>query len=53
MVIIPIEAYMQNDLSAGSCVVAPIPNAMKSVTEVMVIATPACSIVLPSLSTTP
>merc|ERR1719450_495286 len=50
---IPMEAYMQNDLRAGSCVVAPIPKAMKSVMEVMVMATPACSMVLPSLSTTP
>ena len=46
-------AYMQNDLRAGSCVVAPIPNAMKSVTEVTVIATPACCIVRPTRSTTP
>ena len=30
------------DLRAGSVVVAPTPKAMKSVTEVMVMATPAC-----------
>ena len=46
-------AYMQKERRAGICVVDPIPNAMKFVSEVMVIATPACSIVLPSLSATP
>lgn len=46
-------AYMQKERSAGICVVDPIPKAMKLVSEVMVIATPACSIVLPSLSATP
>ena len=53
MVNIPMEAYIQKDLRAGSCVVAPIPKAIKSVMEVMVMATPACSMVLPNLSTTP
>ena len=50
MVNIPMEAYMQKDLRAGSCVVAPIPKAIKSVMEVMVMATPACDIVAPILS---
>ena len=49
---IPIAAYIQKDLSAGKIVVAPIPNAMKSVMDVIVMATPACDIVRPSLSTT-
>ena len=48
----PIEANMQKDLRAGSTVLAPIPKAMKSVMEVMVMATPAWDIVAPSLSTT-
>ena len=38
---IPIEAYTQNDLSAGKDEEAPTPNATKLVTDVMVIATPA------------
>ena len=46
-------AYMQKERRAGICVVDPIPKAMKLVSEVMVMATPACSIVLPSLSATP
>lgn len=46
-------AYMQKERRAGICVVDPIPKAMKFVSEVMVMATPACSIVLPSLSATP
>ena len=50
MVNIPMEAYIQKDLRAGSCVVAPIPKAIKSVMEVMVMATPACDIVAPILS---
>ena len=49
---IPMEAYMQKDLRAGREEVAPIPNAMKFVTEVMVMATPACAITPPTLSTT-
>ena len=49
---IPIEAYTQKDLRAGMAVVAPIPKAMKFVMEVMVMATPACLKVTPSLSTT-
>ena len=52
MTSIPMEAYMQKDLSAGREEVAPIPNAMKLVTEVMVMATPACAITPPTLSTT-
>ena len=35
------EAYMQNDLRAGSEEVAPIPKAIKLVIDVMVMATPA------------
>ena len=50
---IPMAAYMQKERRAGICVVDPIPKAMKFVSEVMVMATPACSIVLPSLSATP
>ena len=50
---IPMAAYMQKERRAGICVVDPIPKAMKLVREVMVMATPACSIVLPSLSATP
>ena len=52
MTIMPMEAYMQKDLRAGSTVDAPIPKAMKSVMEVMVMATPACDMVAPNLSTT-
>ena len=52
MTSIPMEAYMQKDLRAGREEVAPIPNAMKLVTEVMVMATPACAITPPILSTT-
>ena len=36
----PRDANIQNDLKAGSDEVAPIPNAMKLVTEVTVMATP-------------
>ena len=50
---IPMAAYMQKERRAGICVVDPIPKAIKLVSEVMVMATPACSIVLPSLSATP
>ena len=49
----PMLANMQNDRRAGREELAPIPKAMKLVSEVMVMATPACSIVLPSLSATP
>ena len=52
MVSIPMLAYMQNERRAGSEEVAPIPKAMKLVTEVMVMATPACAITPPTLSTT-
>ena len=52
MTIMPIEAYMQNERKAGKMVVAPIPKAMKSVMDVMLIATPACERVAPILSTT-
>ena len=41
---IPRDAYMQNDLNAGSDEEAPMPKAMKFVTEVTVIATPAWDI---------
>ena len=41
---IPKDAYIQNDLNAGSDEEAPIPKAMKFVTEVTVIATPAWDI---------
>ena len=41
MTMMPREAYTQNDLRAGSDEEAPIPKAMKLVTEVMVIADPA------------
>ena len=44
MVRMPMEAYMQNDLSAGSEDVAPMPNAIKLVIEVTVMATPAWDI---------
>ena len=44
MVRIPIEAYIQNDLRAGREEVAPMPNAMKLVMDVTVMATPACDI---------
>ena len=40
------------DLRAGSCVVAPMPKAIKSVTEVIVMATPACSMAVLTLSST-
>ena len=50
--IMPIEAYMQKDLRAGRMVDAPMPKAMKSVMEVIVIATPAWDMVAPILSTT-
>ena len=43
---------MQKDFRAGIVVVAPIPKAIKLVIEVMVMATPACFKVTPSLSTT-
>ena len=46
MTMIPTAAKMQNDLRVGRTVEAPIPKATKSVTEVMVIATPALSITL-------
>ena len=49
--IMPIEAYMQKDLRAGRMVDAPMPKAMKSVMEVIVMATPACDMVAPILST--
>ena len=49
---IPIDAYTQKDLRAGNEEDAPIPNAMKFVTEVMVMATPAWAIVDPILSST-
>ena len=51
IVIIPMLANMQNERRAGREELAPIPNAMKFVTEVMVIATPACDIMAPTLST--
>ena len=50
MVRIPILAYTQKDRRAGREEVAPMPNAMKFVMEVMVMATPACDIVAPILS---
>ena len=49
---IPTAANMQNDLRAGRIVEAPMPKAMKSVMEVMVMATPAWAMVVPSLSST-
>ena len=48
---IPIEAYIQNDLKAGSDEVAPIPKAIKFVTDVIVMAAPAWDIIAPILST--
>ena len=45
------EAYMQNDLRAGSEEVAPIPKAIKLVIDVMVMATPAWDMRAPTLST--
>ena len=47
MVSMPMLAYTQNDLRAGSDDVAPMPNAMKFVMDVMVIATPAWDMVAP------
>ena len=47
----PILANMQNDRRAGREELAPIPKAMKLVTEVMVMATPAWDITAPTLST--
>lgn len=41
MTMMPMAAYMQKDLRAGRTVVAPIPKAMKSVIDVIVMATPA------------
>ena len=41
MTMMPMAAYMQKDLRAGRIVVAPMPKAMKSVIEVIVMATPA------------
>ena len=48
---IPMAAYMQKERRAGICVVDPIPKAMKFVSEVMVMATPAWDITAPTLST--
>ena len=48
---IPMAAYMQKERRAGICVVDPIPKAMKLVSEVMVMATPAWDITAPTLST--
>ena len=42
-------AYTQKDRRAGREEVAPMPNAIKFVMEVMVMATPACDIVAPIL----
>ena len=50
--IMPREAYTQNDLKAGNEEEAPIPKAIKFVTDVMVIATPAWAMVAPILSST-
>ena len=44
---IPIEAYVQKLPNAGSTEVAPMPKARRSVTDVIVIATPACFIANP------
>ena len=52
MMRIPRDAYTQKDLKAGKDEEAPIPKAIKFVTEVMVMATPACAIVAPILSST-
>ena len=52
MMIIPREAQTQKDLKAGNEEEAPIPKAMKFVTDVMVMATPACAMVAPILSST-
>ena len=49
---IPMAAKAQNDRRVGMDEVAPIPKAMKLVTDVTVIALPACDIVDPILSTT-
>ena len=46
----PNEAYAQKFPKAGKTDVAPIPNAKRSVTEVIVIATPECFIANPILS---
>ena len=47
----PILANMQNERRAGREELAPIPNAMKLVTEVTVMAEPAWDITAPTLST--
>ena len=52
MAMIPREAQTQNDLRAGNDEEAPIPNAMKFVTEVTVIADPAWAMAALTLSTT-
>ena len=49
---IPTAANMQKDLRPGRIVEAPMTKAMKSVMEVMVMATPAWAMVVPSLSST-
>ena len=49
---IPTAANAQNDWRVGIDEVAPIPKAIKFVTDVTVIADPACEIVEPILSTT-
>ena len=46
---IPIAANKQKDFKAGKIVVAPMAKANKSVTEVIVMATPACFIAMPNL----
>ena len=47
---IPIAAYAQNEENDGRLEKVPIPNARKSVTDVMVIATPECFIARPTRS---
>ena len=48
----PNDAYAQKFPNAGSTEVAPIPKARRSVTDVMVIATPECFIANPMRSST-
>ena len=45
---IPIAANKQKNFNAGKIVVAPMAKANKSVTEVIVMATPACFIAMPN-----
>ena len=45
---IPMVIFKQKYFTIGKIVVAPIPKAIKSVTDVIVMATPACFIAMPN-----